>query len=672
MKLKKNASTLFVFILCYIFLLSCSHFSPILEAQEPEGSMMNFSSDYKVEEKEIKSIILPEVVITATRTQTLLKEVASSLSIITEEQIENAQINTVFEALQGIPGLDTVRSGGPGGNSTIKIRGTETGHTLVLIDGIEMNDPSLIDRHYNFSDLSTNNIERIEVLRGPQSTLYGSDAIGGVINIITKKGEGPPQISCSYEAGSFESHNEQALLNGGTELVNYSIGISRSYTDGISTTIKENGNAEEDAYENLSASARVGLTPTENFDIDLFLRHIDTEGETDTFGDLNNKNDDLNYLFDTEQSSFKIQPRISLFDDIWEQKMGFSFTKNRRHYFNDTDTDHPFDLMRNSYKSSLFKFNWQHDIRLHESSILTIGLLEYEEEKGKYNEFSDGLWGPYSSTLDEQVTRTIGFFVQDQLKFIDKSFTTIGMRVDEHNRFGSEVTYRITSAYLFDWIGTKLKGTYGTGFKAPSIYQLFSEYGNENLNPEKSHGFDLGIVQNFANNKLILDATFFYIKSEDMIKFVWNASNWMESEYINISRARSKGLEFMLSLKPMADFTLNANYTYTDCKDLSNDETLLQRARNRFKINFNYDFKEKVIANLDILYMGRRFDKDYSTNKRFILGDYTLVNISASYSFTEIFQVFGRVENLFDEKYEEIKGYSTPGISIFAGFRLLL
>ncbi|MGA1865453.1 MAG: TonB-dependent receptor, partial [bacterium] len=293
-------------------------------------------------------------------------------------------------------------------------------------------------------------------------------------------------------------------------------------------------------------------------------------------------------------------------------------------------------------------------------------------EKGKYNEFSDGLWGPYSSTLDEQVTRTIGFFVQDQLKFIDKSFTTIGMRVDEHNRFGSEVTYRITSAYLFDWIGTKLKGTYGTGFKAPSIYQLYSEYGNENLNPEKSHGWDLGIEQNLANNKLILDATFFYIKSKDMIKFEWNASNWMESKYMNISRAESKGLEFMLSFRPMADFNLNANYTYTDSKDLTNDETLLQRARNRFKINFSYDFNEKVTANLDILYMGRRFDKDYTSNTRFILGDYTLVNLAASYTFTKTFQIFTRVENLFDEKYEEIKGYSTPGISVFAGFRLLL
>ena len=158
-----------------------------------------------------------------------------------------------------------------------------------------------------------------------------------------------------------------------------------------------------------------------------------------------------------------------------------------------------------------------------------------------------------------------------------------------------------------------------------------------------------------------------------MIKFEWDPNNYgFESKYMNISKARSQGLEFMLSLQPMANISLNANYTYTDTEDLSTGESLLQRARNRFKINLSYNLREKVTANLDILYVGRRFDKDYSTDSRIILGDYTLVNLAVSYSITEIFQIFGRVENLFDEKYEEIKGYSTPGISLFAGFRLLL
>lgn len=676
MKILKNVASLFFFVLCLTFLLSLFDLSPILEAQERNNTMTILSSDYEKGEKSIRSIILPEIVVTATRMETPAKEVASSLSVITEEEIEKSQKHTVFEALQGIPGLDTVRSGGPGGNSSIKIRGTETKHTLVLIDGIEVNDPISIDRHYDFSSLSINNIERIEVLRGPQSTLYGSDAVGGVISIITKKGEGPLRILCTNEVGPFESHNEQASISGSTEFINYSIGISRFYTDGISTTIKEDGSAEEDAYENLSTSARVGLIPTENFGIDLFLRHTDAEVETDTFADSNNRNDDLNYFIDTEQSLFKIQPRISLFDALWEQKLGFSFTKYRRHYFNDPDTDHA-DFMRNSYESSLFKFNWQHDIHVSKSFIFTIGMLEYEEEKAKYNEFlyTDGDWGPYtySGILDEQATRTIGFFIQDQIKFKDKFFTTIGVRMDDHNRFGSENTFRITSAYLFDRIGTKIKGTYGNSFKAPSIYQLFTEFGNPNLNPEKSHGWDLGIEQNYANNKVIVDVTFFYNKFKDMIKFEWDPNNYgMDSKYKNISSAKSQGLEFMLSLQPMTDFTLNANYTYTDTEDLSNGESLLQRTRNRFKISFSYYFKEKVITNLEVLYVGRRFDKDYSTNTMFILGDYTLVNLAASYSFTETFQILGRVENLFDEKYEEIKGYSTPGFSMFAGFRLLL
>ncbi|MGA1794794.1 MAG: TonB-dependent receptor plug domain-containing protein [bacterium] len=615
----------------------------------------------------VKRVTLPEVVVTATRMETPAREIASSYSIVSGEDMDTAQSRAVIEALRDIPGLDPVQVGGPGGNSNIKIRGAETRHTLVLIDGVEVNDPISIDRSSNFSGLLIDNIERIEVLRGPQSALYGSDAIGGVINIITQKGEGGPRVSLSHEMGSFDSYRGSLRISRGADLMNYSIGLSRYYTGGISAAAKEYGNTERDGYENTTASARVGITPTEGFGVDLIARHVDTEGDLDNSGGTGG--DDINYVFTTHQSFLKIEPHISLFDARWNQRLGISYATHRRHYSNGTDPDHPSDLSQNSYESDMVSFNWQHDIEIHPHHTLTIGLLEYEEEKGKYQEYSESGWGPYSSSLEEQTTRTVGCFLQDHISVDDRFVATLGARVDDYKSFGTEETYRIASAYRVNRMGTRLKASYGTGFKAPSLYQLYSMYGSPDLDPEKSYGWDCGIEQGVWNDKVISGITFFRNSFRDMITFDWNTSM-----YMNIQRAKSQGIEYSLSARPADDLTLKGSYTYTDTEDLSTSESFLHRARNRFSLGADYALSERGSAHLEVRYVGRRYDNDYSTwpATRVILKEYVLVNLSASYSVTESFHVFGRVDNLLNERYEEVKGYGTTSINGFAGFRFLL
>jgi vitamin B12 transporter len=606
-----------------------------------------------------------EIVVTATRIETPAREVGSSITVITGQEIKEKQKVTVLEVLRTVPALDIVQTGGPGKETAVFIRGAKSEYTLVLIDGVEMNDPTSPGRSYDFANLTTENIERIEILRGPQSTLYGSDAMGGVINIITQKGKGKPAAFVSGEYGSFNTFIGKAGVSGGHRWVNYSLGVSYWDTEGISAANEKDGNTEKDGYNNKSASARLGVTPTEYFDLDFIFKYIDAKADIDNFGGAGG--DDPNNTAESKQLFFRTQARLSLFDDIWRQKLGFSLSDHRREGRNDTDPAHPGELSRDSYDGRLLKFDWQHDLHLHKTNSLTLG-VETEEEKGESSYYSESFFGPFSSTFPEKTARTTGYYLQDQIKLWDSWFTTLGVRLDDHSKFGNETTYRITSAYLIRQTGTKLKGSYGTGFKAPSLFQLYAPiYGDENLKPEKSAGWDAGLEQSLFGERVVLGATYFNNRFKDLIEFDSGLS-----KYINIGEAETKGVELFASVRPMDDLTLRASYTYTDTEDKATGKPLLRRPKNKVGFDAGYRFLAKGNLNLGVVYAGERDDFDYSAwpATRVKLGDYLLVNLAASYDVTQNIQVYGRIENLLDNRYEEVKGYGTPGISVFGGLKL--
>jgi len=605
-----------------------------------------------------------EIVVTATRIETASREVGSSITVITGRQIEERQNTTVLEVLRTVPALDIIRSGGPGGQASVFIRGAQSEHTLVLIDGVEMNDPITPGRSFDFANLTTDNIERIEIIRGPQSTLYGSDAIGGVINIITKKGKGRIRGFMSAEGGSFNTFIENAGISAGNRWANYSLGIRHWDTDGISAVNEKDHNHERDNYENTSISTRLGITPVQNLDADFILRYIDAKADIDNAGGVGG--DDPNNKADLEQLFFRTQVRLSLFNELWEQKLGFSLTDLDRDYINDTDADHPLDLDRSSYEGEIYKFDWQHDLYLHKTNTLILG-IENEEEKGKSRYYSESAWGPYTNSFKEKTARTIGYYLQDQIKLWDSWFTTLGIRLDDHSRFGTETTYRITSAYLIQRTGTKLKGSFGTGFKAPTLYQLYSQYGEKNLDPEESIGWDVGIEQSLFQEKLILGITYFNNEFDDLIEFESGTSR-----YINVAEAETQGVEVFASLRPIDGLTFLAGYTYTDTENSETGKDLLRRAENKFALNVNYQFMDRGNVNLNLVYVGKRDDNDYSVwpAARVELDKYLLANLALSYDITGNIQVFGRVENLLDEDYEEVKGFGTPELSAFGGCRL--
>ena len=607
---------------------------------------------------------IEEVVVTATRIETPTSEVGSSVTVITASQIEEQKKSKVTEVMRSVPGLDVVQQG-PGGTTSIFMRGAKSEHTLILIDGIEMNDPTTPGRSYDFSSLTTDNIERIEVIRGPQSTLYGSDAIGGVINIITKKGKGAPGGFIAAEAGSYKTFRGNAGINGGTGMFNYSLGLSRQETDGFSSAAHDDGNDEDDGHNNTSISARLGITPSDIFDIDCVLRWIDTETDWDNHGGVGG--DDPNYTAETEQLFFRSQARLSLLDDIWEQKLGISVSDNERNSENDTDVDHPVDLSQESYEGKIVKLDWQNNLYLHETNTVTIG-VETEKEEAKSDYYSESFYGPYSSNFEKESARTTGCYLQDQIKLKDALFTTLCVRLDDHSDFGSEVTYRIATAYVIKQAGTKFKGSYGTGFKAPSLYQLYSAYGDENLDPEESTGWDIGVEQTLPGGRLVVGVTYFSNDFDDLIDY-----DYATSTYNNIAEAEASGFELVATVQPTEELTIRTSYTYTDTEDKTTGEDLLRRAHNKFGLNANYRFVEKANLNVGITYVGERDDveTDYSTytSSRVELDAYTLVNVAASYDITRNIQIYTRIENLFDEEYEEVRGYGTAGFSAFGGLK---
>ena len=624
---------------------------------------------------------LNDVVITATKTPTSTLELANSISVIDSNQISNSNSNNVFDVLKNETGISFTRQGGNGTLSNLYIRGANSSHTLVLIDGVEVNltnDPSGV---YDFSALPIDNIDRIEVLRGPQSTLYGSAALSGVINIISKKGNGTPKFSLLTEVGSYKSYKAQLGVNGSLQKFNYSVSLSRTGSDGFSVASEKYGNTEKDGYTFNNASALLGYSISENAEINLYSRFLKSESDNDQFG--GEFGDDPTYLTNQEEFSIRGEGKVKLFDGLWNQKLGLTFFRNVRNNSYDTSAasiNYPFyinDYSWAQYDGRKYKLDWQNDLQLSKLNLLTAGIeFEVEESASEYyaiNYIPDPFSPEIVSVIPKEDARTIGVYIQDQLKFEESFFVTLGARVDDHSKFGSQFTYRIAPAYMIWETGTKFKATIGTGFKAPSLYYLYDPaYGNESLNPEESFGWDFGIEQFFFSHNLNFGATYFFNKFTDMFGF-----DYVTFKTVNINEAVTKGLEFSIEAKPLDGIILKANYTYTDARDLSPnsanyDKKLLRRPESKLGFYTSYSFIPKANINAEVIWVGVREDINFSTYERTELKAYMLLNIAAHYNVFDILRLSLRVENLFDTDYEEVYGYATPGLSFYGGIKLLI
>lgn len=618
----------------------------------------------RAEGAEVPAFELEKIVITATRTAEPIEQIGSSVSIITEENIKKRGKKTVLEVLRDVPGLDVVQVGKFGGETSIFLRGAKSEHTLVMIDGIEMNDPMSPGRSFDFAHLTIDNVERIEIIRGPQSTLYGSDAIGGVINIITKKGVGKPKFYISSEGGSHETFHELAEISGGTEKVNYSLSASRIDSGGISQAAD---GSEKDGYQNTTFSTRLGFNIFDESELSFVLRYIDTKTDLDDWAYGVGPKDDPNYVIKTRTLAFKTEFE-QLLTDWWEHKLNFSLLDFERTYKDEPDDVDPTSF-HSWYDGDTKKVSWQHNFFIAEVDTVTAS-FEYEEEKGKSER--TGLW---PSKFEKRTADNKGYYLQNQLRLWEKLFITVGIRLDDHEKFGSDTNYRVSSAWLIEKTRTKFKGNWGTGFKAPSLYQLYAPAipaylflgGNPDLNPEESESYDFGVEQKIWEDRISFEITYFHNDFDDMIDYYTDPST-SQSTYRNIAKAETEGIEVGISVEPIENLRIGVNYTYIDTEDKSTGLELLRRPEDKCKFNINYSFLKRANVNLDVIYVGRREDIDSSYN-RITQPSYTKVDLATTYDLTEHFQIFGRIENLFDKDYQEVYEYVTPGISFYGGVK---
>jgi len=597
----------------------------------------------------------PEVVVTATRTEVPIEEVGNSVTVITAEEIARRQQRTIVEVLQSVPGLAVVQSGGPGQFTSVFIRGANANHTLVLVDGLRANDPSTPQGTFNFAHLLPEQVERVEIVRGPQSTLYGSDAIGGVINVITRKGSGKPSLTATAEAGSFNTYNAAVGTQGAIGRFNWNVGVTRLQTGGFSITpsrYRQPGmDDESDPATNLTVVSRLGVDVTDNFEVGLISRFIRSYTEYD------GSYEDPDTREHTHQQYHRLTGVLDLFDGRWRQTFGAGYVHIKRQDTDDPDAFNPFSS-RADVKGERLKFDWQNDIQVTSFYTLTIG-AETEEEK-----FSSTAFGSTSKANE----RTSGFFLTNQFTILDDLFLSLGGRIDDTDSFGSETTWRIAASYLLRDTGTRFKAAYGTGFKAPTLFQLYGSNffftGNPNLQPETSKGWEAGIEQTVLGGRLSFGATYF---ANDIDNLIVSTADFSSNE--NLAKARTRGIEAFIAAAPIDRVKLRLDYTYTEAEDPTTGTALLRRPKHKAGFTADWTATEALTLGMQVVYSGERADISNLTFGRVYPSGYTLATLTAAYRLTEKVELFGRVVNLFDKQYDEPDGFEHARFGAFAGVR---
>ena len=616
-------------------------------------------------------------VTTPTRTGTALGEIGSSISVVTAEQIAQKQITTLTDALRELPGVNVVQTGGYGGTTSVFFRGAASEQTKVLLDGIWMNDPSSPGRGFDFSQMSIDNIDRIEVIRGPQSSLYGSDAIGGVINIITKKGSGRPQARAGIAEGTLHTQRQWANITGGTQLFNYSLGGSYFGTQNISQADSQlPGNAASNHFSLGNLSSRIGFTPFENLSLDFIVRYNHGNSKVDN-SNVNNLNgafqDNVNAKSLADDVYTRTQLRYITPGGFWEQKVSLNTTNVHNAYINPSTPTDPLDSSNDRFLGQTQFIDWQNNFFLHKTNTLTVGLFKQAESATSvYNDVFGGFPSPFVQPRTSISDKAV--YAQDQIKLFDRWFTTIGGRSDDYSLAGTAGTYRLTSLFRFPVTNTAIRGSLGTGFKAPTLFQLFAFAPNQQtptaLKPEESKGWDYGFDQPFFENKFVISGTYFRNDFTNLIQFQPDPANPFGGSYFNVGRAQSEGAEAAVTWNVNSSTYATVNYTRLSAMNLDTGNQLLRQPHNQIGWNVNRKVLDnRLNLNFNGSFVGRRTDQDFTNSAEPLvtLKGYTLLNLAATYDLRPNWQVFGRLNNILDQHYQSVFGYGSLPINFFGG-----
>ncbi|MCR4396630.1 MAG: TonB-dependent receptor [Candidatus Saccharicenans sp.] len=608
-----------------------------------------------------------EIVVTATRLETPVKETASAISLVQTEKLPPGATFRPEILLASLPGIFFVQTGLAGGSGSLFIRGANSEHAVFMIDGLELNDPVSPSRSFNFNLFNLALIDRVEILRGPQSTLYGSDALAGVVNLVTANPE-KNEISLSGLFGSFRTGQGNFKVARVWQDFCLQAEFNTLTTEGISQAgSRYPGNSEADGYSQQSLALKFSYRISPDFSLNWQTRGLLSRAELDSFGGP--YGDDPNSLQKSRFLFNRLELDGFLLNHRWQQKLVLGLEVWRRENDNPADDSHPEEGEAALYRSQLFKIDWQNNFFLAPNHTLVLG-ADFRQEQGSSSYLYFSPWGDYASSFPQKAASLFGLYLQDQWKLWKRLWLTAGLRSDHHRRFGGSLTFRVATCLDLPEIGARLKSTLGTGFKAPSLYQLFApaDYygplGNPNLEPERNLGWDAGIEKEFSHS-LALSLTYFETRYRNLIQFYFG------SGYQNLGRAISRGLEATLEAMLFKNGNLSAGWTHLRSRDLDTGSPLLRRPENSFHLRLNLTRKSLGLT-AELSHIGSRFDLDYSAYppQTVKLPAAFLANLFLSYDFKQTLVLFLHIQNLFNTSYELIYGYGAPGTTISTGFKL--
>ncbi len=649
-----------VFAVCYwvvpVFFLLGISFEHVFAAGDPPPNAVE---------------TLDPMVVTATKTPVPISQVTSAVEVVTEDDFTRRRDRTVVDALRLSPGMSTLSNGGPGTTNTVRLRGGGADQTLVLIDGAIVNSATL--GQFNFGTLTTDNIESITVLRGAQSMLWGSDAIGGVVDIRTKRGEGTPKASIFAEYGSFVSIREGGNFSGKVGPVDFSAALSRWDAASFSAINYKRGASERDALRNWQASSLIGVAGPWDGRLELAFRWINSDIDLDnplTFGGpfdvFKAKSSTNQYIY----SGTYHQPMT----DWWDQKLTLAQARetidtqagtNQKSITTGIESVPNFG--NSNIKTRSNRIEWQSDFRYGELAILTVG-YQFREQIGENK-----------GTLSERILSSHAGFAQLQFNILDRLFATAGFRQDSHNSFGDATTWRVTGGYLLKETGTKVRSSYATGFRAPDINELyFPDFGNSNLKAEKSQSFDVGVDQQFFGNRVSLSVGYFWNRFRQLIQTTFDPVGCAPFSAFgfcaqNVGLAKSQGWEvssqmvLVEELPYMNLLEISSQYTYTITRDLNTGARLPRWPVHQASIDLTYSPIAPLSFTTTFRYVGSRFN---TTGEQQYMPDFHVINFAASYDFCDNLQGYIRVDNVLDRNYEEVQFFGTAIRSVFGGIRM--
>jgi len=572
--------------------------------------------------------VLPEHVVVANTYEVPLIEVGSSVELIEREDLVFGQSTFALDAIRDLPGVYVRNNGGPGSSFGITVRGLNSNRPLVLLDGIEVSDPTsgfIINPGLLFTD----SVERIEFLKGPQSSLYGADALGGVINIQSRQvadGESAGSLSAAY--GTYNTRQGSLTWQTRQGPVDVSMSLARQEQDGYSV---QDGNNEDDGYENTGVRAKIGYRATQTLALYATAYYIDAESEFD------NTSTDPVGLAVSEQLFAKIGGILQATED-WQSRLGLAYTNVK----SESITASVFETEGDRYK-----LDWKNTIALSETWKIAAG-AEHEIEDNRTNA------GDRDNT---------SVYIDNSLEIIPNVFWTLGGRLDDSSAYGSNETWRTTISYVIDSINSRIHGSFGTSFQAPTFFQTLNPtFGTPDLAPEKGKGWDVGVESKFFDEKLVLDVTAFGNEVDDKIDFDFGTFTFMNSEYYE-----SKGIETSLNWQILEGLSIQTNYTYTQAEydDGTEAERVPEDIANLSILWTTCD--DRLDLKASIIYVGEQKTFRSSTEKQ---DDYSILNLAGQYAINDRLTIWTSVNNVLNAEYQEIEGFNSPDFNILAGIRI--